>query len=73
MWPETTRMRQTGHLQGDAPLTEQVFRTRLHEAIHGLDVDQARTEVEPFIQSPEVLQVWSREFFRDIVSKIAII
>ena len=67
------RMRQTGHLQGDTPLSEQIFRTRLHEAIHKLDVDQARTEVEPFIHNPEVLQVWSRDFFLDIVSKIAII
>jgi len=67
------RMRQTGHLQGDTPLSEHIFRTRLHEAIHKLDVDQARTEVEPFIHNPEVLQVWSRDFFLDIVSRIVII
>ena len=32
-------------------------------------VDQARHEVEPFVPDPIALEIWSREFFRDIAAK----
>lgn len=64
------RMRQTGHWKDDAPLSPWKFRERLEKVINGLDVDQARKEVEPFLKEPESLSIWSQDFFLDIVSRI---
>jgi hypothetical protein len=64
------RMIQSGDLKHDEKLTPEKFFTRATEAVDNLDVNQARTEVEPFIKAPESILVWSREFFRDIVGRI---
>lgn len=64
------RMRQTGHWKENAPLSSEAFRERLGEAILGLDVSQARREVEPFLKEPESLSVWSQDFFLEISSRI---
>jgi len=37
-----------------------------------LDVEQARREVEPFVRHPESLEVWSRDFFHDVASRIKV-
>ena len=64
------RMRQTGDWKGDAALTSEKFRDLLTRAIHNLDVNQTRKEVEPFVRNPENLSIWSQEFFLDIASRI---
>jgi len=63
-------MRQTVDWKVDAPLTSEKFRDLLTHAIHNLDVNQTRKEVEPFVRNPENLSIWSQEFFLDIVSRI---
>lgn len=67
------RMRQSGHWQSAGPLTSEVFSGLLEQAIENLNVDQARKEVEVFVQDPGSLAVWSREFFRDIVRRIEMV
>jgi hypothetical protein len=42
----------------------------MHNAIERLDVDQARREVEPFVSNPDSLEIWSRDFFRDVATRI---
>jgi predicted nucleotidyltransferase component of viral defense system len=64
------RMRQSGHWQGDEPLTDHVVRGLLDEAIASLDVERARREVEPFLQDPVSLDLWSREFFREVARRV---
>jgi hypothetical protein len=64
------RMRQSGHWKGDHPLSQQSLQALLNKTIDGLDVDQAVKEVEPFVKKPEVLALWSHDFFRDVVLKI---
>jgi hypothetical protein len=64
------RMRQTGDWKEDAPLTAERFKDFLIHAVNGLDLEQVRKEVEPFVKNPETLSVWSKEFFLDIVSRI---
>jgi len=51
-------------------LTPERFKELLIQAIHSLDVEQTRKEVEPFVRHPETLSIWSRDFFLDIVSRI---
>jgi predicted nucleotidyltransferase component of viral defense system len=66
------RMRQTGHWQADQPLTAQAFSELLNEAIEQLDVDQARRDVAPFVKDRRMLDIWSREFFRDVAGRIVL-
>ncbi len=67
------RMRQTGHWISDESLSTQVFHKLLRERIECLDVNMARREVEPYIKNLEALNLWSREFFMDVASRIVII
>jgi hypothetical protein len=64
------RMRQSGHWEGAKALAPGDFQELVTEAIGRLDVDQARREVLPFVRNPEALEVWSREFFLDVVRRI---
>jgi predicted nucleotidyltransferase component of viral defense system len=67
------RMRQSGDLKKDESLTQDRFHELLNNAIAGLDIAQAKREVEPFIKNADSLSVWSREFFRDIVKRIQLV
>jgi predicted nucleotidyltransferase component of viral defense system len=64
------RMRQTGDWKGADPLTPAAFLRISHDVIDGLDIEQVKREVEPFVKSPEKLDVWSTRFFHDLVSRI---
>jgi hypothetical protein len=64
------RMRQSGHWKNKEALSEQSFKKLMHEVIERLPVDQARREVEPFVSNPDSLEVWSRNFFRSVASRI---
>jgi predicted nucleotidyltransferase component of viral defense system len=64
------RMRQSGHWQEEKALSAESIETLIQNAIDRLDVDQARREVEPFVSNPDSLEIWSRDFFRDVASRI---
>lgn len=66
-------MRQTGQWSGDAPLTRMQFDELINSAIDRLDLDQARQDVAPFVKDQQALAIWSREFFRDVASRIIIV
>lgn len=67
------RMRQTGHWKGSSPLDENAFRELLIGRVKSVDVEQIKREVEPFVSNPAALEVWSREFFLDVVKRIKVI
>lgn len=64
------RMKQSGHLDHNVVLDEATFRRRLAEAIAGLGVEQARTDVERFVSNPSALAIWSKEFFAAVADRI---
>jgi predicted nucleotidyltransferase component of viral defense system len=64
------RMRQTEHWKGRESLTPQDLHRLLHEAIERLDVRQAREEVSVFLKDPRSTEIWSREFFHSVASRI---
>jgi len=64
------RMRQSGHWKEGRSLAPGDFQDLVAEAIGRLDIKQAREEVLPFVRNPEALEVWSREFFLDVVRRI---
>ena len=67
------RMIQSGHLKGREHLTKEKFFLLMSKAVNKLDVNQARREVESFVKKPEALEVWSKEFFRDVVKRIVLL
>ncbi|MBI5575983.1 MAG: nucleotidyl transferase AbiEii/AbiGii toxin family protein, partial [Deltaproteobacteria bacterium] len=67
------RMRQSGHWKGNAPLSTDAFQSALGEAIDALDVEKARREVSPFVKDQAALNLWSREFFRDVAGRIRVV
>jgi len=68
-----SRMRQSGDYTGDAELTPEVLQALLRRAVDGLDVEKARREVAPFIKDQRALDVWSREFFAEVITRIVTI
>jgi len=64
------RMRQSGHWDAEGPLDVVSFDALLLEAIANLDVDQAREEVLPFVREPASLDIWSRDFFTEVMKRV---
>ena len=67
------RMIQSGYLKKGEHLNREIFFALTAKTVDKLDVDQARREVEPFVKNPEALEVWSMEFFQDVVRRIALV
>lgn len=68
-----TRMRHSGDWQTDRPLTPDTFKQLYLEKVAQLDVEQAQKDVLPFLQTPDSVAVWSRDFFRHILEKVEFI
>jgi predicted nucleotidyltransferase component of viral defense system len=60
------RMRQTGNWTGSAPLTSFAITELYSERIDRLDIEQAKFDCRRFIQRPDVLDSWSKDFFKDL-------
>ncbi len=67
------RMRQTGHWKGSINLSPEEFQKKLAHRINQINIDQARKEVEPFVNDPESIVLWSKDFFLDVASRIKIV
>jgi predicted nucleotidyltransferase component of viral defense system len=67
------RMIQSGDLEPNVPMTRELFLSLANTAVDQLDVAMAKKEVEPFVKNPETLDVWSHEFFRDIIRRIVLV
>ena len=67
------RMIQTGDWKQNEPLTGERFNERLREMIKAVDLKRARAEVEPFVNNPDALAVWSKDFFLDISRRIKLV
>ena len=63
-------MRQSGDYRGKQRLTARKLQDLLQRAVDELDVEQARREVVPFVKDPRALDVWSQEFFKQIITRI---
>jgi predicted nucleotidyltransferase component of viral defense system len=67
------RMIQSGNLKQGEKIDAEKFFALTAEAIDKLDVNQARKEVEPFVKYHDALEVWSGEFFKDVIGRIVMI
>jgi hypothetical protein len=66
-------MRQSGDYTDDETLAPEILQALLRRAVDGLDIEKARREVAPFIRDQRALDMWSQEFFAEIISRIVTI
>ena len=73
--PDVRSLRRSTKANGNQAcvLTSDAVQQLLKDAIEALNVEGARREVEPFLHNPVVLQVWSKEFFRDVAGRIVFV
>lgn len=65
-----SRLRHSGDWTGPARLTRSDLLDRLRTAIGRLDVDQIRQETDRYLREKSSLELWSRDFFLQIMEKI---
>ena len=63
-------MRQSGNYNEESPISEEKLRRLLQDAVDTLDVAKARKEVSPFVRDHRTLDMWSHEFFTDVVQRV---
>ena len=66
------RMRQSGDYRDEMPLTRGRLMELLRQAVDQLDVGRAQEDVMRFVRDPRTIDVWSRDFFREVVQRIEI-
>jgi len=67
------RMRQSGYWQEKGRIGQGKLGELLTRAIETLDVEQAKRDVIPFVKNTDSLDVWSRDFFKDICLRIQVV
>ncbi len=67
------RMIQSGHLPENTTLDRDMFFTLLMAAVDNLNIRQAQTDAALFIKNADATEVWSRDFFKQIMGKIQIV
>lgn len=64
------RMKQTGDYTLPQALTMDILKKQLSNAIDKLDIMKAREEVIPFVDNPQYLNIWSKDFFQSAIEQI---
>lgn len=67
------RMRQTKHLQPEEVLGEKELLDRLHKRIDEIDWESAKADVANFIADKRRLDIWSGQFFHDIMGHLRVV
>jgi hypothetical protein len=66
----SARMKQSGDLDPATDLTPALLMQFLTDAVANLSVEQAKKDVRPFLLHPEAVDIWSKEFFGEIIGRI---
>jgi len=64
------RMRQSGNYHDSTPLSFDKFMHIANTAVDSVDIQQIKEDVIPFINDYEQLELWSKDFFRQAISRI---
>ncbi|MDD3954469.1 MAG: nucleotidyl transferase AbiEii/AbiGii toxin family protein [Lentisphaeria bacterium] len=64
------RMRYSGDYNYENSLTLETLKNLLHDAINKIELEQLRKDVILFLRDPQELQVWSKDFFRQVITLI---
>jgi hypothetical protein len=66
-----TRMRQSQDLKSKASLSIEDFKKILIQKIETLSIEMAKKDIFPFLVDKRKIEIWSKEFFLSLVSKIS--
>ena len=64
------RMEQTGHWQASEDLDAVHLRRLLTRRFEQVDIDQARSDIRPFIRDDAELALWDRPFFQSLAGRV---
>jgi len=64
------RMIESGDLKGNENLDKDKFVTLMNAKIDSLDLEKVIEEVQPFIKDHRVFDLWTREHFRMLTSRV---
>lgn len=64
------RLKQTSFIAADFSLNSETFAQLYLERVEKLDVASAKSDVLNFIQHPDVLDIWSKTYFVNLLSKM---
>jgi predicted nucleotidyltransferase component of viral defense system len=68
-----SRMRYSGDWPDDKALSRSALMKLLQDTICKVDLTRARQEVGRFVRDKESLELWSREFFMEIIERIEVV
>lgn len=66
----SSRLRQSGHYEQEQTLSITDFIKIMTERITQVDFQKAKADVLPFIKDHQELQLWSKDFFREIIDSV---
>lgn len=64
------RAQQTGAFDDVEKLTIEMLRQALHKRVDEVDFEQAKADVKPFLSNVDGLEIWSDEYFHQLVNKV---
>jgi predicted nucleotidyltransferase component of viral defense system len=64
------RLKQTGYIDKKIRLTPDAFSELYTERMNRLDIAAAKADIIHFIRNPQVLEMWAKPYFLDLLSKI---
>lgn len=67
------RLRQSGGWSGDHALGREELCVLLKKKFAEVDLKAAKNDVLPFLRDPAAVQLWSREFFESLLSRLRVI
>ncbi len=67
------RMKQTRHFEKDSILNNKIVNNLILDKINSLDIKQAKNDILPFVKDPFSVDVWSKDFFVTVFSKITFV
>lgn len=65
------RLKQTGFIEPKVILSPEVFAGLYLDRVERLDITSAKADILPFIRNPDVLDIWSKSYFVELLGKIA--
>lgn len=65
-----TRLRQIGFLKSEKHLSRESFSRLYLEKVEQLDLTIAKADVIHFLRNPQVLEMWSKEYFASLLTKM---
>lgn len=66
------RMYASGHLDKNTILNKSLFIDLMYSKIESLNIEQAKSEVRPFIKEPQVLNFWNADYFKFLTNKVVL-